>query len=66
MTDIALLYQIHIHLVVQLLLQGGYPPVRESARMDVPEIVQLCVDIQGKSMHRHEMRTAYSDCTYFA
>ena len=29
----------------------------------MPKIVQLRIDIQGESVHRHEMRTAHSDRT---
>ena len=56
----------HLHLVAQLLFQGGDSPVGEPAGIDVSEIIQLRVDIQGKPVHGHETGTAYADRTYFA
>ncbi len=64
--DIGIFHLIHIHLVTPLFLQGSDSPVGETTGIDIPEVVQLSVDVQGESMHGHEMRTTHSDCTNLA
>ena len=49
-------YVVFIHDLGQLFLEGSYALVHKAAGMDVIEIIQVGIDIEGKAVHGNKMR----------